>query len=424
MAADFLPIGFILPCLALWATVPPNPMNLVTRQDRVLLGGLAVALIVVFARPIRYLLDVAREVERSSGLALVPALLILAAVFLFHQQGKRQEAKAQAAAAAADALQAGTRATEMEGLVTFGQALGRSLDLDTIRDVVGQQLPTLAGTPDAWVLLRAAGRWRALGSGLARGPDAARLREAVADQAMSTDGAWTLEAISGGGHRCMPLTAGGHSVGVLGVPDAAGPFTPARTRVLVMAGALLAISIRNAQLFHDVRENSLRDGLTGCFNRTHALDVIATELRRARRSQAPVSLILFDLDRFKEVNDRYGHLCGDAVLAAVGAKMREVLRGSDLKCRYGGEEFLVLLPETPLDGAKRVAETLRRELADMPITWKSEALGITASVGVTVALPSEIDSSALIGRADAALYRAKDQGRNCVRLSAESAALA
>ena len=123
-----------------------------------------------------------------------------------------------------------------------------------------------------------------------------------------------------------------------------------------------------------MRENSLRDGLTGCFNRTHALEVIDTELRRARRSQTPVSLIMFDIDRFKDINDRYGHLCGDAVLAAVGARMREVLRGSDLKCRYGGEEFLVLLPETPLEGAKRVADTLRRELAEMPITWKGETI--------------------------------------------------
>jgi diguanylate cyclase (GGDEF)-like protein len=191
-----------------------------------------------------------------------------------------------------------------------------------------------------------------------------------------------------------------------------------------MAGALLAISIRNAELFHDVRENSLRDGLTGCFNRTHALDVIDTELRRARRSQAPVSLILFDLDRFKEINDRCGHLCGDAVLAAVGSKMREVLRGSDLKCRYGGEEFLVLLPETPIEGAKRVAETLRRELAEMPVNWKGEAIAVTASFGVTVAMPAEIDGKALIARADAALYRAKDQGRNCVRLSTEPVVVA
>jgi diguanylate cyclase len=132
-------------------------------------------------------------------------------------------------------------------------------------------------------------------------------------------------------------------------------------------------------------------------------------------------MIMFDIDHFKDVNDRYGHLCGDAVLAAVGAKIREVLRGSDMKCRYGGEEFLVLLPETPLEGAKRVADTLRRDLEELSINWKSEIVRVTASFGVTVAQPAEIDGPALIGRADAALYRAKDQGRNCVRLSLERA---
>jgi diguanylate cyclase (GGDEF)-like protein len=138
-------------------------------------------------------------------------------------------------------------------------------------------------------------------------------------------------------------------------------------------------------------------------------------------SQMSVSLILFDLDRFKEVNDRLGHHCGDAVLAAVGALMRDVLRGSDFKCCYGGEEFLVLRPETPLEGAKRVADTLRHDLADLAIEWKGETLNVTASFGVTTAVSAEIDIKALIGRADVALYRAKDQGRDCVRLSVEPA---
>jgi len=229
------------------------------------------------------------------------------------------------------------------------------------------------------------------------------------------------DPVSMEGHVCIPMNAGGHAVGVLGVPENSGPFTEGRWRVLAATAALLGIALRNAQLFHELREHSLRDGLTNCFNRSHALEVLDVELRRARRSHLPVSLIMFDLDHFKEVNDRYGHLCGDAVLAAIGSRMRDVLRGSDLKCRYGGEEFLVLLPETPIEGAKRVADTLRREIADLPIHWKDETLQITASFGVTMALPSEIDSEAIISRADAALYRAKEQGRNCVRLSAELA---
>ena len=134
-------------------------------------------------------------------------------------------------------------------------------------------------------------------------------------------------------------------------------------------------------------------------------------------------MIMFDLDHFKDVNDRYGHLCGDAVLSAVGKRMKEVLRGSDLKCRYGGEEFLVLLPETPLHGARRVAETLRREIAERPVPWAGEGLTVTASFGLAQTMPGEVNVQAVIARADQALYRAKDDGRNCVRIAAEAATL-
>ncbi len=269
-------------------------MNLMARQDRVLLGGLAVALFVVFARPIRYLLDLARAAEESSGLKFVPALIILTAVFVFHSQRKRREAKAREAAAQADAVQSEARALEMERLVTFGQGLGRALEMETIRDVVLHDLPKLAGTDDAWVLLRVDGHWKPLVDTASEIPEVERARQHLADRAL-LGGSWTSDAIATEGHLCLPLMAGGHPVGVLGIPDSAGPF--GRQRVLAMAAALLSISLRNAQLFHELREYSLRDGLTGCFNRTHALEVVDTELRRARRSHLPVSLIMFDIDR-------------------------------------------------------------------------------------------------------------------------------
>ena len=398
-------------------------MNLVGRQDWVLVAALGVALTIVLATPIRHLLTLARDVERSSGLALVPALIILIVVFAFHQLSKRQEAKARDAAAEAEAIQTQSRASEMERLVLFGQGLGRSLDVDAIRDIVQQHLPKLAGTEDAWVMMRTDGHWQALvGSAREERRELERAHERVADGTLVGDrGSGAADLVSAEGHLCLPMTAGGVSVGVLGVPDSAGPFSDGRRRVLATAATLLGISLRNAQLFREVKDHTLRDGLTGCFNRTHAMGIIDLELRRARRSQMSVSLIMFDLDRFKEVNDRNGHLCGDAVLAAVGALMRDVLRGSDFKCRYGGEEFLVLLPETPLEGAKRVADTLRHDLSEMAIQWKGEMLTITASFGVTTAMPSEIDVKALIGRAEVALYRAKDQGRDCVRLSVDTA---
>jgi len=305
-------------------------VSLFSRNDVYLLGGLAIAGFVLFAEPIGDLLDMAYAVDNGYGLQLMPALVVLAAVLIFHLQRKRHQMLAAAIAAEADARAAERRAREMEQLVAFGQALARSLDHAAIEKAAAQHLRGLSGD----------------------------LRPA--------------------------------------------------------AEAMLAVSRKNADLFHEVRENSVRDALTGCVNRKHALEVMHTALRRARRSKQPVTLLLFDLDGFKGINDRCGHLCGDAVLAAVGARMHAVLRGSDLKCRYGGEEFLVLLPDTPLAGAERVAETLRRELEANPVDWRGEAIVVTASFGVTQALPDEIDAEAIIGRADAAMYRAKAQGRNRV----------
>jgi diguanylate cyclase (GGDEF)-like protein len=424
-AEDFLPMPFhsIAAFDAVKCDFPPAEkaiaMNLVARQDRALLVGLAAALIVVFAQPIRYLLDLASEVERSSGLALVPALIILTVVFTVHQHGKRREAKSRAVLAEADAQEAAARASEMEHLVDFGQALGRSLDRESIRAVVMEHLPSLCGSSAAWVMMHVDDTWVPLTDSDRARRDRERVCQCAAERAVAAEGAWQPAPILVDGHLCLPMTAGGLAVGVLGLPGGER-LSDGRTRVVTMAAALLAIALRNAQLFHEVRENSLRDGLTGCVNRTHAMAVIDMELRRARRSRLPVSLIMLDIDHFKKVNDRYGHLGGDAVLAAVGTKLREVLRGSDLKCRYGGEEFLVLLPETPLEGAKRVADTLCRDLANLPIHWQGQTISITASLGVAVAHPAEFDTPALIGRADAALYSAKHHGRNCVRLSIET----
>jgi diguanylate cyclase (GGDEF)-like protein len=181
--------------------------------------------------------------------------------------------------------------------------------------------------------------------------------------------------------------------------------------------ALLAGALKNAELFQEVHENSLQDGLTGCFNRTHALEALDGELRRSRRSKRPFCVLMFDIDTFKAVNDRYGHLCGDAVLAAVGARMKAALRSSDLKCRYGGDEFLVILPETPLVGARQVCETLRRAIEKDPVTWSDSTVAVTASFGVTEIAPGEVDPLTIVARTDGALYRSKQDGRNRVTVA-------
>jgi diguanylate cyclase (GGDEF)-like protein len=133
---------------------------------------------------------------------------------------------------------------------------------------------------------------------------------------------------------------------------------------------------------------------------------------------------MFDLDSFKLINDRQGHLCGDAVLAAVGDRMRGATRAGDLKCRYGGDEFIVLLPETPLAGAKLVCENLRKAIEKDPIPWADGQIVLTASFGVTEMNAGEVDPLAVIARVDAALYRAKRTGRNRVCVAEESPATA
>jgi diguanylate cyclase (GGDEF)-like protein len=390
-------------------------MRLVGRHDLYWLVVIAVTIFAIFFPPVGRVLTYAQDVDQRRGLQLLPGLVVLTAAFLFHQLRKRQEMRAEAAAAAGEARRATERAAEMERLVAFGQALARSLDRDSIRAATAAHLPTLAAGRDAWAMVRTASHWQPL---TAAGDAVMIERERAARRALAE----ADPLVSGGsGDICFPLIVAGAPVGVLGV-GANPPLAEHQRSVLTAAAALLAVSLKNAELFHEVHENSVRDSLTGCFNRKHALEVIDGELRRSRRSQMPVSLLMFDLDHFKDVNDTFGHLCGDAVLSAVGQRMNAVLRGSDLKCRYGGEEFLVLLPDTPLAGARRVAETLRRELDEHPVRWNEETIAITASFGVTAITPGEVEANAVIGRADAALYQAKAAGRNRICAAEEQQA--
>ncbi len=396
-------------------------MSLAGRQDFLLIAAFVAAIVVIFSSSISRLLDYVREIENRSGLTLLPALVLLIGAIYTHQMRRSNQQQAKAEAAELAKREAQHRAEELERLVTFGQALGRSLDFDSIRIAIANHLATLAGTDRVWVLVQHGMEWQALQGDVRGGPEATLHWGDLAEQLLASGPDRTptsLEPAVG-----FPLVVGGKAMGVLGVRPEGGKMAQDRRRILEAAAALLAVSVKNAQLFSEVRDNSVKDPLTGCFTRAHALDVIDAELRRARRSQTPVSLIMFDLDHFKDVNDRYGHLCGDAVLSAVGKRMKDVLRGSDLKCRWGGEEFLVLLPETPLHGARRVADTLRREIAERPIAWAGESLTVTASFGLAQTFAGEVNGEAVIARADQALYRAKDDGRNCVRIAAESPTL-
>jgi diguanylate cyclase (GGDEF)-like protein/PAS domain S-box-containing protein len=166
-----------------------------------------------------------------------------------------------------------------------------------------------------------------------------------------------------------------------------------------------------------LREQSTHDPLTGLYNRRYLEDSLGRDLISAERSGNSVSVIMADLDHFKAVNDQHGHLAGDEVLRTFGALMKQNARGSDIYCRYGGEEFLLVLPGMAEDGAVERAEQLRRAMAAVPVTYSGSKISVTASFGVATFPREGRTTDELIAAADRALYAAKASGRNRVEVS-------
>jgi two-component system cell cycle response regulator len=183
-------------------------------------------------------------------------------------------------------------------------------------------------------------------------------------------------------------------------------------RDLLQALAIsLFTALDNARLYARLRETAVTDGLTGVFNRRYFADQFTRRCERAQQDTRPISLILFDVDHFKNLNDTMGHQAGDAALRDLGAVLREGVRPSDFAARYGGEEFAVVLPDTELEVAMRIAERLRVAMTER---WVRVGLGeITASAGVAAApAAAPYDPEQLLAAADRALYAAKSGGRN------------
>src|SRR3569833_365800 len=166
-------------------------------------------------------------------------------------------------------------------------------------------------------------------------------------------------------------------------------------------------------------EASHRDGLTGIHNRRYIEEAVAKEFGRVQRYGGTLSIILFDLDNFKTIYDTLGHLTGDEVLRSAAKSIGTGVRTTDTFGRYGGEEFMALLPATNIDGAMILAERLRNHLASLPVIHGGLTVSVTVSAGVAEWQPNMQRYENLIKAADQALYRAKEQGRNCVR-SADS----
>ena len=178
-------------------------------------------------------------------------------------------------------------------------------------------------------------------------------------------------------------------------------------------------ALRTKRFQDRLAQSAMIDGLTGLWNRAHFDQRIHEEVAAALRYDRPMSLIMMDVDKFKNLNDNHGHLFGDEVLQVVGDVLQDSVRTSDWPCRYGGEEFGLILRETDLDGAIIMAERIRKEIGSLQLHNKAQLVPVTSSFGVVSSTlcmnPCDLSSKWMIGSADRALYAAKEGGRNCVR---------
>jgi diguanylate cyclase (GGDEF)-like protein len=276
----------------------------------------------------------------------------------------------------------------IQALVALAKGLSNVESLEHLRDALSGPLANLLPMHDLHVKSCVQGHWETI--------------VAPADpNAREDDYVW------------RPLVAGRAWLGHLGVRKPAPGAEP--DPVVDGAAELLAIGIQHLLATEALKQRSARDSLTGCFNHGHGVQVLTAEMSRTARSRLPLSIMMMDIDGFKDINDSHGHLTGDAVLAAVGSTLVRLLRQSDIRCRYGGDEFLIILPDTKLPAALDVAETLRRAIQAIEVTSPRGVVTVTPSIGVAARAQGELDITSFIDRADVALYEAKQHGRNCVR---------
>lgn len=228
-------------------------------------------------------------------------------------------------------------------------------------------------------------------------------------------------------YLCVPLVAQGEALGLMHlrhyvdvVPGEVGNdpgewYTHSKRQRIHTIVDSLSLALANLKLRSTLRQQSIRDPLTGMFNRRYMEETLEREILRATRSGETVGVIMLDIDHFKQFNDTFGHQAGDALLAALGHFFLSHVRGEDVACRYGGEEFILLLPGTSLEHTCQRAEELREQVRYVNVAFQGQSLGtVTFSFGVSIFPRHGSTSELLIQAADQALYRAKLEGRDRV----------
>ncbi len=231
-----------------------------------------------------------------------------------------------------------------------------------------------------------------------------------------------------GDYLCIPLMINGEALGILHMnhADAQAPenapqetlYTEHKAQLITMVAEHIALALSNLKLKETLRQQSIRDALTGLYNRRYMEETLERELSRAKREKVPVGIMMFDIDHFKRFNDLEGHDAGDALLRELGALLNRSIRGSDIVCRYGGEEFLVVLPGASKEQARQRAEEIRSSVKELLVYHLGKPLAkCTISIGVAEYPSDDSSIEHLLKAADNALYRAKHEGRDRVVLA-------
>jgi len=228
-------------------------------------------------------------------------------------------------------------------------------------------------------------------------------------------------------HLCLPLLAQGEFLGILHLLDGPGAGggteaaaavaarTAERCRLAKILADNVGLGIANLKMRETMRNLSIRDPLTDLFNRRYMEEALAQEQHRTRRNDAQLAVIMLDIDHFKKFNSDFGHDGGDATLRALGEFLKKQVRGSDIACRYGGEEFLLILAPSTMEGARQRAEKICADARLLAVSHADRDMGaITLSLGVAMFPDHGTEAAALIKAADVALYQAKSGGRNQV----------
>ena len=214
----------------------------------------------------------------------------------------------------------------------------------------------------------------------------------------------------------VPLTVGDKMIGVLRVDSSQEHcFSTEDLRFLNTVGSIGAVALENAQLYERVEDLAIRDSLTGLYLRRHLLERLTAEISRHLRSDEELSFLMIDLDHFKKYNDKFGHTAGDIVLKTIAMILTDMFnQPGQIVCRYGGEEFCILLPDCSKRKAGQLAEEVRKKIESQTIILRREKTHITVSIGVAAFPRDVLTKEELVQKADSALYEAKASGRNQV----------